>query len=131
MVKRRVSKGKKTAPVRQALKNKAVRKSAEAKTRADSKQAEVIGMLSRPQGVTIPTIMEKTGWQQHSVRGFFAGVVRKKLGLALQSEKTEKADRVYRIVASKAQTSTHGPGKGTTARTAAKSAQLSAGSRDH
>jgi hypothetical protein len=43
-------------------------------------------------------LMEATGWQQHSVRGFFAGVVRKKLGLTLQSEKTE-GDRIYRIVA--------------------------------
>ena len=42
--------------------------------------------------------MEATGWQQHSVRGFFAGVVREKLGLTLQSEKTE-GDRIYRIVA--------------------------------
>jgi hypothetical protein len=42
--------------------------------------------------------MEATGWQQHSVRGFFAGVVRKKLGLTLQSEKTE-GDRIYGIIA--------------------------------
>jgi hypothetical protein len=44
--------------------------------------------------------MQATGWQQHSVRGFFAGVVRKKLGLNLTSKKTE-AGRVYRIGASK------------------------------
>ena len=44
--------------------------------------------------------MKATGWQQHSVRGFLAGVVRKKLGLTLQSEKTE-GDRMYRIVSSK------------------------------
>ena len=45
--------------------------------------------------------MKATGWQQHSVRGFFAGVVRKKLGLTLQSEKPNDGDRVYRIVAGK------------------------------
>jgi Protein of unknown function (DUF3489) len=44
--------------------------------------------------------MEATGWQQHSVRGFLAGVVRKKLGLTLRSEKPDGGDRIYRIVAS-------------------------------
>lgn len=88
-------------------------------------------MLSQPQGATISTIMEKTGWQRHSVRGFFAGVVRKKLRLALHSEKKEGADRIYRIVASKAQTSSDRPAKDTTARKVTKSAQLSAGSRAH
>jgi Protein of unknown function (DUF3489) len=77
------------------------KKSAQPNSRANSKQAEVISLLRRPHGSTIPTIMKATGWQQHSVRGFFAGVVRKKLGLTLQSEKPNGGDRVYRIVAGK------------------------------
>ena len=70
-------------------------------TRPDTKHARILAMLRAPAGTTIAAIMTATDWQQHSVRGFLAGVVRKKLGLNLVSESTDKG-RVYRIKDSRA-----------------------------
>ena len=69
--------------------------------RPDTKHARIIAMLRAPAGATIAAIMTATEWQQHSVRGFLAGVVRKKLDLNLVSEKTDRG-RVYRIKDGKA-----------------------------
>ena len=81
-----------------------VQDQAEPRTRGRSKQAEVIEMLKRPEGATLAQICEATGWQAHTVRGTFAGALKKKLGLTIVSEKIEGSagtpgagQRLYRI----------------------------------
>ena len=80
--------------------------------RSATKHDRVIAMLRASAGATIASLVIVTEWQQHSVRGFLAGVVRKKLGLNLVSEKTDKG-RVYRIVAGKAPPAAAGRAKQT------------------
>ena len=82
-----------TTPPHQRAKNNPKRKGGE----AGSKQARVIAMLQSEAGATIAAMMQATDWQQHSVRGFLAGVVRKRLKLKLESRKVD-GSRVYRIV---------------------------------
>ena len=64
---------------------------------SQSKQAAVIALLRRPEGVTIAEVVAATGWQPHTVRGLFSGTLKKKLGLTLASEREERG-RTYRIV---------------------------------
>ena len=65
--------------------------------RENSKQAEVIRMLQRPEGATVGQICTATGWQAHTVRGTFAGAFKKKLGLTIVSDKPQGGERIYRI----------------------------------
>ena len=67
------------------------------RTRAGSKQAKLIEMLKRPDGATIPEVVDALQWQAHTVRGAIAGALKKKLGLNVVSEKSERRGRIYRI----------------------------------
>lgn len=61
-----------------------------------TKQQIVIDLLRRPEGATIEEIANATEWQSHTVRGAMSGALKKKLGLAITSEKVEERGRVYR-----------------------------------
>jgi uncharacterized protein DUF3489 len=65
--------------------------------REGSKEAHVIAMLRRPEGATLAQIGESTGWQTHTIRGFFAAALKKRHGLAVTSEKPEGGERTYRL----------------------------------
>ncbi len=69
------------------------------RSRENSKQATIIGMLQRAEGATIAQICDATGWQPHTVRGTFAGAFKKKLGLTITSDKTQGGVRIYRATA--------------------------------
>jgi hypothetical protein len=66
-------------------------------SRPDSKQAQMIAMLKRPEGATIEQIAEAMGWRRHTCRGAISGALKKKLGLTITSEKVDSGSRVYRI----------------------------------
>jgi hypothetical protein len=84
------------SPITPAPAVKPEQSTTDAKVDPGSKQSRVIAMLQSPAGTTIAAMMKATGWQQHSVRGFLAGVVRKRLKLKLGSEKVD-GQRVYQI----------------------------------
>lgn len=105
-------------------------KSPKSKTPAQktSKQDLVVAMLRRKEGATVAAIMKATGWQKHSVHGFFAGVVRKNLKLNLvRSGEGEQA--TYRITSSKTQIPATKYGQAILPRKAARPLQKSARKR--
>ena len=72
---------------------------ATASVRENSKQAQLIEMLKRPEGASIIEIAEAFNWQAHTVRGAIAGALKKKLGLTVVSEKVDGRGRIYKIPA--------------------------------
>ena len=88
---------KKATPAKNAPKAKKAAKAREtAGPREGSKTAQVVAMLQRKNGATLAEIMEKMGWQRHTVRGFMAGAM-KKAGNTVESFKSDKGERTYRI----------------------------------
>jgi Protein of unknown function (DUF3489) len=77
-----------------------IRKAKPGKAAGETKHDQVLALLRRAGGVSIAAIVKATGWQEHSVRGFLAGTVRKKLRLNLESKKQD-GRRIYRVVATK------------------------------
>lgn len=91
---RRLTSIKAKAPKRQTRSKSAVRSRGRVKpAAAKTKQQVCLDLLSRTEGATVEELQAATGWQQHSVRGFLAGAVKRKLGLTLLSEKPDAGPR--------------------------------------
>jgi hypothetical protein len=87
---------KKATATKKTSKAKTAAKTEGAGPRESSKTAQVVAMLQRKNGATLAEIMDKMGWQRHTVRGFMAGAM-KKAGHAVESFKYDKGERTYRI----------------------------------
>ena len=85
----------KTAPAKKGA--KAAHKATAARVRQGSKTAKVLELVKRSGGATLKHIMKATGWQAHSVRGFLSGTLGKKMGMKIESSKTNDGQRVYRL----------------------------------
>lgn len=90
---------RRTQVKRRAADSTSKRKHPRSATRAGTKQSVLIKLLSRQSGATITETVKATGWQPHSVRGVISGTLKKRLGLAVTSEKIEGRGRVYRVAA--------------------------------
>ena len=92
-----VAKGKAAVP-KEAKAKKAAKPAKEATTpRPASKGANVLELISRANGATLAELMQVTGWQPHSIRGFISGNLSKKMGLTVESAKREDGERVYSL----------------------------------
>lgn len=89
-----------SAPQRRAKPTGSASSPAKGAASRETKRDKVLAMLRSNRGATIEAMVKMTGWQQHSVRGFLTGVVRKRLKLDLTSEKLGK-DRIYRVKAAR------------------------------
>ena len=93
--------GKKATPAKKAPEGaKNAGKAAEAEkpaARQGSKTAQILELLKRPGGATLQELMAATEWQPHSVRGFISGTLGKKMGLTVESAKTEDGKRTYSL----------------------------------
>ena len=67
--------------------------------RSGSKTKKILDLLKRPGGVTAKQLVQLTGWQPHSVRGFLSGIVSKKMGLTVTSTRGDTGDRTYSVTA--------------------------------
>src|SRR5437879_4190623 len=85
------------APARRQAARKPTHKQPAHTGRKNTKQAQVVALLKRAGGVTLQHLMRATGWQAHSVRGFISGALGKRLGLNIESFKTARGERAYRI----------------------------------
>ena len=86
---------KKAKPAKKAGRTKKL--ASKPKADGTNKKADVIAMMKRAKGATLPEIMKATGWQAHSVRGFISGTLGKKMDLPVASLKNEAGERFYRI----------------------------------
>jgi hypothetical protein len=89
--------GKQATPAKKGAKKRQARPEKAAGARQGSKTEKVLDLLKRPGGATTKELIKATGWQPHSVRGFLSGTVGKKMGLKVDSTKTESGERIYSV----------------------------------
>jgi hypothetical protein len=89
--------GKKATSATKGHKGRTKAEVAKTEARSGSKAAKILDLLRRPDGATLKALMKATGWQAHSLRGFIAGTVSKKMGLSVVSTKGEDGERKYSV----------------------------------